>query len=44
MYFIRFGFFDGLPGYHYCRLLAIYEYMIVIKTKELRRRKLGLPV
>ena len=36
---LRLGFLDGLPGYHYCRLLAIYEYMIVLKMKEIRRGK-----
>jgi glycosyltransferase involved in cell wall biosynthesis len=41
MYFLRLGFLDGLPGYHYCRLLAIYEYMIVLKMKEIRRRQRG---
>jgi glycosyltransferase involved in cell wall biosynthesis len=42
MYFVRLGFLDGLPGYHYCRLLAIYEYMIVLKMKEIQRRQRGL--
>jgi hypothetical protein len=36
MYLIRFGFLDGKPGLIYCRLLAIYEYMIVLKTRELQ--------
>jgi len=44
MYVLRGGFLDGREGYHYCRLLAAYEYMIVIKTEELRRRESGLPV
>jgi glycosyltransferase involved in cell wall biosynthesis len=44
MYIMRGGFLDGLQGYHYCRLIAAYEYMIVIKTKELQRRERGLPV
>ncbi|OWV84517.1 glycosyltransferase family 2 protein [Rhizobium sp. R693] len=44
MYFLRGGFLDGIQGYHYCRLIAAYEYMIVIKTKELQRRERGLPV
>ncbi|MCJ8150114.1 glycosyltransferase family 2 protein (plasmid) [Shinella sp. H4-D48] len=44
MYVLRGGFLDGKEGYHYCRLLAAYEYMIVIKTEELRRREEGLPV
>jgi glycosyltransferase involved in cell wall biosynthesis len=44
MYIIRLGFLDGLPGYYYCRLLAIYEFMIVIKMREIRRRQQGLPI
>jgi glycosyltransferase involved in cell wall biosynthesis len=43
MYVLRLGFLDGLPGYHYCRLLALYEYLIVLKMKELQRRRQGLP-
>ena len=42
MYFMRLGLLDGVAGYHYCRLLAIYEYMIVLKMKEIERRKHGL--
>ena len=41
MYVLRRGFLDGVPGYHYCRLLAIYEYMIVLKMREMQRRKAG---
>lgn len=37
MFVLRAGVLDGIAGYHYCRLLAIYEYMIVLKTKEMRR-------
>ncbi|CAD7044491.1 glycosyltransferase family 2 protein [Pseudorhizobium endolithicum] len=44
MYVLRGGFLDGLEGYHYCRLIAAYEYMIVIKTMEMERRAQGLPV
>lgn len=36
MYFLRRGFLDGRAGFTYCRLLAIYEYLIVLKTRELR--------
>jgi glycosyltransferase involved in cell wall biosynthesis len=36
MYFLRFGFLDGKAGLIYCSLLALYEYMIVIKIRELR--------
>jgi glycosyltransferase involved in cell wall biosynthesis len=44
MYILGLGFMDGLPGYHYCRLLAIYEYMIVLKMKEITKRKSGLSI
>jgi hypothetical protein len=36
LYFIRMGFLDGSPGFHYCLLMAIYDYLIVLKSKELR--------
>ena len=36
MYFVRLGFLDGIPGYHYCKLLAIYEYLIAMKVRELQ--------
>jgi len=36
MYFLRLGFLDGVAGYHYCKLLSIYEYLISMKLKELR--------
>lgn len=36
MYLLRRGFLDGGPGLIYCRLLAIYEYMIVLKIREIR--------
>lgn len=38
MVFIRGAFLDGRPGLTYARLQAIYEYMIVLKTRELRER------
>jgi glycosyltransferase involved in cell wall biosynthesis len=44
MYIFRRGFLDGWPGLTYCRLLAMYEYMIILKIKELKRRELGLPI
>jgi len=44
MYFFRLGVLDGRPGFTYCRLLANYEYMTVLKIHELRRRKDGLPL
>jgi glycosyltransferase involved in cell wall biosynthesis len=44
MYFVRLGIFDGLAGLTYCTLQAFYEYMIVVKMRELRRREKGLPI
>ena len=44
MYFVRLGFLDGRPGFTYCRLLANYEYMTVLKIHELRWRKNRLPL
>lgn len=44
MYLVRLGFLDGAAGLMYCRLLAMYEAMMVYKMKELRRRERGLPV
>lgn len=35
MYVLRRGFLDGRAGLTYCRLLAIYEYLIVLKAREL---------
>jgi glycosyltransferase involved in cell wall biosynthesis len=34
MFFVRFGFMDGLPGWHLARLMACYEYMIGLLYKE----------
>ncbi|MHC4908648.1 MAG: glycosyltransferase family 2 protein [Planctomycetota bacterium] len=42
MYFVRLGFLDGRAGITYCTLQAIYEYMIVLKMKELKMREKGL--
>jgi glycosyltransferase involved in cell wall biosynthesis len=44
MYLLRLGFLDGWEGLTYCRLLSIYEYLIVLKMKELQRRAKGLPI
>jgi glycosyltransferase involved in cell wall biosynthesis len=44
LYFVRMGFLDGSAGFTYCRLRSIYEYMIDIKVKELKRRATGLPI
>lgn len=44
MYVLRGGFLDGVAGLTYCRLIAFYEYLIVLNMKEIRRRDRGLPV
>jgi glycosyltransferase involved in cell wall biosynthesis len=44
LYFFRLGFLDGVPGLTYCRLRSMYEYMIDLKVKELRRREQNLPI
>lgn len=44
MYVLRLGILDGWAGFTYCRLIAMYEYMIDLKVKELERRERGLPV
>jgi len=43
-YFIRMGFLDGKAGFTYAMLQAFYEYMIHLKTHELERKSLGLPL
>ncbi len=43
LYFVRMGFLDGRAGLTYSTLRSIYEYMIDLKVKELRRREKGLP-
>jgi glycosyltransferase involved in cell wall biosynthesis len=43
MYFLKRGFLDGRAGFTYCRLQAMYEYMIVVKMAELARHKKGEP-
>ncbi len=42
MYILRLGFLDGHAGFVYCRLLAIYEYMIVLKIKGNKDGMTGL--
>ena len=44
LYLFRMGFLDGRPGLIYCTLRMIYEYMIDLKVRELRRREKGLPI
>lgn len=39
MYFLKLGFLDGRAGFTYCRLQAMYEAMIALKVREIRRRE-----
>ena len=41
MYFWKLGFLDGRAGYHYCKLLSIYEYLIEMKMREMRHESGG---
>ena len=41
LYLFRRGFLDGHPGLTYCVLQSIYEYMIVVKMKEIGRKSKG---
>jgi glycosyltransferase involved in cell wall biosynthesis len=44
LYILRLGFLDGRPGLTYFSLQAFYEYMIVLKMKEILRCEKGLPI
>jgi hypothetical protein len=37
LYFLKRGFLDGSAGLTYCVLQCFYEYLIVLKTRELQR-------
>jgi glycosyltransferase involved in cell wall biosynthesis len=36
LYIIRLGFLDGYPGFAYCMLTAIYDFLIAVKVRERR--------
>jgi len=38
LYVVCRGFLDGIPGWSYCRLMAMYEHMTVLKIRENRWR------
>jgi glycosyltransferase involved in cell wall biosynthesis len=42
-YFWQRGCLDGRAGFTYCILQSFYEYMIVVKMRELKRHEHGLP-
>jgi glycosyltransferase involved in cell wall biosynthesis len=39
VYMWQCGFLDGMEGYHFARLHAMYEYLCVVKALEFRRMK-----
>ncbi len=44
LYVLRGGFLDGYAGFTYCRLRALYEYLIDLKALEQQRRRSGKPL
>lgn len=44
LYLFRCGFLDGCGGWAFCSMRSIYEYMIVLKMKELRLRERGAAI
>lgn len=36
LYVLKGAFLDGLPGFHYCVLMAFYDYLVILKARELR--------
>jgi len=44
MYFWQRGFLDGLPGLLYSLMIVCYEFLIVLKVIEFRRRQQKLPL
>ncbi|MBR8833966.1 MAG: glycosyltransferase family 2 protein [Stigonema ocellatum SAG 48.90 = DSM 106950] len=42
MYFLRLGFIEGIPGLVCCFLYAIYEFFVVVKVVEIKRKNMGL--
>jgi glycosyltransferase involved in cell wall biosynthesis len=44
MYFLRLGFLEGYTALVFCLLYAVYEFMIVVKITELKRKKSDLPL
>lgn len=44
LYFARLGFLDGMPGLQFSLMRSVYEFMISLKMRELKRREKGLAV
>jgi glycosyltransferase involved in cell wall biosynthesis len=43
MYFLKRGFLDGVAGFTYSALIGFYEFLIVLKTAELKRQQKSAP-
>lgn len=43
-FILKLGILDGYEGYVFCRLLAMYELLSVLKTQEIRRQRKSLTV
>ncbi|MFL5744435.1 MAG: glycosyltransferase family 2 protein [Niastella sp.] len=37
-YFVNLGFTEGMPGFIYCANIAWYEFLIKVKTREIKKR------
>mgnify|MGYP002737529775 CR=1 FL=1 len=44
LYVLRLGLLDGRPGFKYCILQSIYEYLIDLKILEIRLNREGTPL
>ncbi|MDB5079814.1 MAG: glycosyltransferase [Chloroflexi bacterium] len=44
MYLLRRGFLDGLPGFLYSLMIMCYEYIVILKIIELKRRSQEKPL
>lgn len=44
LYFARLGILDGMPGLQFSLMRSVYEFMISLKMRELKRREKCLPV
>ncbi len=44
MYVWKRGFLDGVAGFHCCALMGVFEYMIGLRVREMRRRACDKPV
>ena len=43
MYIFRLGFLDGVQGFHFCAMHAVFEYFYGVKLWELKHYKEGAP-